>query len=274
MTDQPAQNNSYVNDYVPPKAGVTSPTSPPPVVPTPPVTPSPVTSPPVQPPSIRQPSPVDAPAPSQNPFASAMADTSDSVNEPMISEPPPITPPPVTPHVVSPPPTVSDTTPRPNTAPTPVAPPQTMETSQKLEDQNIFFLLGVEEKDASSEQRESFLDELQQVIWEDFLESDVQLLLTKNESAEFKQMLEKSKGKTIEDQEEIVVYLEKLIPDLEEIMLEKALELKADMVKERVAGMKQRFASEPEKLKQIEAAEQDLTQDNWFSLAKALNSIK
>jgi len=151
--------------------------------------------------------------------------------------------------------------------------PQSTETSEKLEDQNIFFLLGIKEDEATGEQRESFLDELQQVIWEDFLENDVQLLLTKQEMDELQVLLGKTKGKAIEEQEEIVVFLEKLIPDLEEIMLEKALELKADMVRERIAGMKQRFVEKPENLKQIELAEQQLSDSQWLSMAKTLNSI-
>ena len=50
---------------------------------------------------------------------------------------------------------------------------------EALISQNIFDLLGV--TDGTEAQRNEFLDELQQAIWEDFLENDLELLVTDNE---------------------------------------------------------------------------------------------
>jgi hypothetical protein len=144
-------------------------------------------------------------------------------------------------------------------------------TSETLEDQNIFYLLGVE--DGTNEQKETFLDELQQVIWEDFLENDVQLLLTKEEHQQLQQMTNNDTKKPLMEQEAVVVFLEKLIPDLEEIMLEKALELKADLVRERVAGLKELHAGKTDTLQKIEEAENLVSQDKWLSAARMLNSL-
>lgn len=144
--------------------------------------------------------------------------------------------------------------------------------SQTLEDQNIFFLLGVD--DGSDEEKESFLDELQQVIWEDFLENDVQLLITEEENQGLKQIQAKTDFSEEDKQEEMVVYLEKLIPDLEEIMLEKALELKEDMVRERIAGMRDYYADKPAELQKLDQAEALLKDDKWRDAAAALNSLK
>jgi hypothetical protein len=160
------------------------------------------------------------------------------------------------------------------TAPEPPAPvsasqPGPAVVSQTLEDQNIFNLLGV--TDGTDEEREAFLDELQQVIWEDFVENDVSLLITEEEMVGFRAIMEK--GDSPEVQEEMIVYLEKLVPDLEEIMLEKALELKEDMVRERIAGMKEYYAARPTDLEKIATAEQHLAQDQWRSAAEVLNAI-
>lgn len=144
-------------------------------------------------------------------------------------------------------------------------------TSETLEDQNIFYLLGVE--DGTNEQKETFLDELQQVIWEDFLENDVQLLLTKEEHQQLQQMTNNDTKKPLMEQEAVVVFLEKLIPDLEEIMLEKALELKADLVKERIAGLKELHVGKTDMLQKIEEAEGLVSQDKWLSAARMLNSL-
>ncbi len=160
--------------------------------------------------------------------------------------------------------------PTPTDTPTPTNTPA---STEKLEDQNIFFLLGVKEDQITNEERESFLDELQQVIWEDFLENDVQLLLTRDEMKQMTDLMEKSKGAQLEEQEEIVVFLEKLIPDLEEIMLEKAIELKADMFKERIAGTKEQCVGKADQLATIDKAEEQIKTNQWLSAAQTLNSL-
>lgn len=155
--------------------------------------------------------------------------------------------------------------------PTQPADPAPAATSQSLEEQNIFHLLGVTA--ASDKEKESFLDELQQVIWEDFLANDVDLLVTEEEKTDLKKIMDGKDKNDLATQEAVVVYLEKLIPDLEEIMLEKALELKGDMVKERLAGMKEFFASQPEKLQALEQAQTMLASDRWRDLADTLNKL-
>lgn len=144
-------------------------------------------------------------------------------------------------------------------------------TSEKLEDQNIFYMLGV--TDGTEEQKNQFLDELQQVIWEDFLDEDVKLLLTQEEQVELDKLKAAKPDTKLEEQEEVIVYLEKLIPDLEDILLEKALELKADLMKERVAGMRELYKDKPEYLTKINEAEQMINEEKWLAAAQALNSI-
>lgn len=177
--------------------------------------------------------------------------------------------------------TTAPAAPQATTDPAPVSDPATSQHSQpdqtastqseSLEDQNIFFLLGV--RDGSDEQREKFLDELQQVIWEDFLEYDVKLLITSDEMAELQKLLDSQTDRDLEKQEKIIVYLEKLIPDLEEIMLEKALELKEEMVRERLSGLRQYYADKQEKLGRLDEAEQLLDSGKWYSAAHLMNSL-
>lgn len=144
-------------------------------------------------------------------------------------------------------------------------------TAESLDAQNIFELLGV--MDGSDAEKEAFLDELQQVIWEDFLENDVQLLLTKAEMAELQSMLEQAGKSDAERQEMAVSFLEKLVPDLESIMLEKALELKKEMVFERAAGLRELHSGKPDVLAKITEAELAFKQDRWHSGAQILNSL-
>ena len=58
------------------------------------------------------------------------------------------------------------------------------------------------------------------------------------------------------EQEAVVVFLEKLIPDLEEIMFEKALELKADLMKRTNCWHERTMSGKTEELAKISDAEQ------------------
>lgn len=278
MTDQTA--HSYVDQYAPPTAGGTTvPTPQPgPLRSTPPTPAQLTTQPPATPTWLPQPvtsapvEPLSRPTDSnsQSSFRPPLSQTPISrpvvqpIGHPPAEKVPQTTLPPTTPspkaEATVPSPSVAETSQKPATA-----------VSQTLEDQNIFFLLGV--MNASDAEKEAFLDELQQVIWEDFLENDVQLLLTDDEAAELKRLTAGKPSTDLEQQEAVVNYLEKLIPDLEEIMLEKALELKGDMVKERLAGMKEYFASQPEKLQSLNRAEPLLANDQWHDLAELLNTL-
>lgn len=160
------------------------------------------------------------------------------------------------------------------TVTTPVTPPTSHSTSavsQSLEDQNIFFLLGVD--DGSDEEKEAFLDELQQVIWEDFLERDVELLVTEEELQGMKKIMAQKEKSELQLQEDMVVYLEKLIPDLEEILLEKALELKEDMVRERVSSMRELAAGKADVLVKLDQADTLIKDNQWRAAAEVLNGL-
>ncbi len=158
----------------------------------------------------------------------------------------------------------------PATAPAPA--PATTSNPQGLGEQNIFAMLGV--SDGTEAQKEAFLDELQQVIWEDFLENDVELLISSEDYVKMKELLQGQQSVDLEQQEKIVVFLEKLIPDLEDIMLEKALALKGDMFRERIAGMRQFFAGKTEELSKIDQAEQLMQQDQWYAASELLNTMR
>lgn len=56
-------------------------------------------------------------------------------------------------------------------------------------------------------------------------------------------------------------------------MLEKALELKEDMVRERVAGLKEYYSDNAEKLEKVQQAEQQANQGKWSTTAETLNNL-
>lgn len=149
---------------------------------------------------------------------------------------------------------------------------QSQVNSQSLEDQNIFHLLGVQ--DATDEEKEKFLDELQQVIWEDFVENDVELLLTEEELVEFKKIGDNKDLSEEDRQNKMVEFLERLIPDLEQIMLEKALELKEEMMRERVTELVTVYQQKPDLLQKVQHAQTLIDSQQWRTAADELNAIR
>lgn len=235
--------------------------------PTPPALPTPPSAPSVQTPPAPPLMP-DVPAVPAAPDAPELPAIPELPDVPAVSDKPAMPAMPTMPKVPAPAPKpVAE--PKPAPAPKSVTEPQPAKESQELKDQNIFFLLGVHE--AQDDEKEQFLDELQQVIWEDFIESDVELLITDAEMAELEKIMNKGDNEAV--QEEMIVYLEKLIPDLEEIMLEKAMELKGDLVRERVAGMKEFFADKPEEIAKLNEAEELINQSQWRKAAELMNSL-
>ena len=140
--------------------------------------------------------------------------------------------------------------------------------SQTLEDQSIFDLVG--DTEGTPEQREKFLDELQKVVWDDFLDNDVELLLTEEELNPLEEIVSRPDTDQLTKQQEIVKYLESKIPDLEDIMIEKALKLKEDLLDERIAGMEKMYADKPETLARINKAKTSIADGRYYDAILAL----
>lgn len=146
------------------------------------------------------------------------------------------------------------------------------EISQKLADQSIFDLVG--DNESTPEQREDFLDELQKVVWDDFLDNDVDLLLTEEEMKPLEEIVSRPDEDQTAKQTAIVDYLESKIPDLEEIMMEKAVKLKSDLLLERIAGMEQFYADKPEILEKITHARELIDQGQYYDVIVTLYQIE
>lgn len=145
------------------------------------------------------------------------------------------------------------------------------DSGQGIEEQNIFELLGV--IDAQAAEKEAFLDELQTALWEDFLDKDLALLVDQGQLKEIQDLRGQTALPENERQEKLIQKVEVLVPDVEEIMLEKALELKEDMVKERLSGMKEYYATRPAELTKIQAAEKQILAGQWKAGAQLLNTL-
>lgn len=152
----------------------------------------------------------------------------------------------------------------------PPEPPVKPETdSEELKAQNIFAMLGLEK--ISDEEKNKFLDDLESIIWDDFVAHDLELLLTSEEYAGAREILEKEDLGEEQQKENLIAYLEKLVPDLDEVLYDKALELKSEMMGERLAKMKENADSIV--LAKIKEAEGLISQNRWRSAVSLLNQL-
>ena len=140
------------------------------------------------------------------------------------------------------------------------------EESEELRAQNIFEMLGL--ADISNEEKNQFLDELESMIWDDFIVHDLELLLTSEEYAKAREILDSSSDEN-QKKEDLIVYLEKIVPDLDEVLYEKALELKSEMMGERLSKMKE--GADEATLAKVKQAESLISQNLWRQAATLLN---
>ena len=143
--------------------------------------------------------------------------------------------------------------------------------SQSLEDQSIFVLLGI--MNGTDGERDDFLDRLQKTIWDDFLDNDVELLLTEEEVKPLIEIINEVGLDEDAKQEKMANYLQELIPDLESILMEKALKLKEDLVRERLLSLEQLSADKPEKMQELEQIRNLMNEARWGDVGNKLNAF-
>lgn len=149
-----------------------------------------------------------------------------------------------------------------------VEPAQSEPNAEELKAQNIFEMLGL--TNISDEEKNQFLDELESMIWEDFVVHDLELLLTSEEYAGAREILDKP-NREEEKKEALIVYLEKLVPDLDEVLYDKALELKSEMMGERLNKMRE--GADQAVLDKVKEVEDLISQNRWKSAVSLLNQL-
>ncbi len=140
---------------------------------------------------------------------------------------------------------------------------------EELKSQNIFVMLGL--MNITDEEKNQFLDELEEMIWDDFVFHDLELLLTSEEYAGARKILDNADTNKDEVKENLIVYLEKLIPDLDEVLYDKALELKSEMMGERLGKMKE--SADEAVLAKVKEVENLISQNLWKSASLLLNQL-
>lgn len=147
---------------------------------------------------------------------------------------------------------------------------------ESLSSLNIFFLLGAQNLPQAEQDR--YLEELQNVVWDNFISYDIHQFPEVNQQEVANVLAKYNKANlSTEDklaqQEEILLLLEKYLPNLEDIILQKALQLKQQLVQERLLALKEKYADNQQASQQLMQAENLLQQEAWSAAAEILNSL-
>jgi len=132
-------------------------------------------------------------------------------------------------------------TPKPTAEPSAEPTPEPV-NEEDLEKQNIFAMLGL--KNLEESEKEAFLADLEQLIWDNFVEVELPLLLNSEQKAQADQILADQSKAENERREALLAYVEPFIPNLDEVMYKKALSLKKEMFEERVKKMRDQATEE------------------------------
>lgn len=132
-------------------------------------------------------------------------------------------------------------TPEPTAKPSAEPTPEPV-NEEDLEKQNIFAMLGL--KNLEESEKEAFLADLEQLIWDNFVEVELPLLLNSEQKAQADQILADQSKAENERREALLAYVEPFIPNLDEVMYKKALSLKKEMFEERVKKMRDQATEE------------------------------
>jgi len=103
-------------------------------------------------------------------------------------------------------------------------------------------MLGL--KNLEEPEKEAFLADLEQLIWDNFVEVELPLLLNSEQKAQADQILADQSKTENERREALLAYVEPFIPNLDEVMYKKALSLKKEMFEERVKKMRDQATEE------------------------------
>ena len=142
--------------------------------------------------------------------------------------------------------------------------------SEKLQKMSIFEMLGVE---GTEEEKEAFLSEVQDVIWQDVVENDLAPLLSEPEMDEVDAMLNDESASEDTKRDYLFDLILKKVPNAEEVLLERTMQLKSDLLHERFHGMQQFFANNPEAMQKLEVAHGHIDADEHEEAVALLNEL-
>lgn len=142
--------------------------------------------------------------------------------------------------------------------------------SDQLQKMSIFEMLGVV---GTEEEKEAFLTEVQDVIWQDVVENDLAPLLDEAELNEVEAMLNDEQASEDVKRDYLFDMILKKVPNAEEVLLSRTMQLKSDLLHERLHGMQQFFTGNEAALQKLEVAHGHIDAEQHDEAVTVLNEL-
>jgi len=141
--------------------------------------------------------------------------------------------------------------------------------AQQLATMDIFSLLGIE--NASDEEREMFLNQLQDASWEEVVEDELLAELTEEEVNSIEQTVNDENMSADDKRNALFSMLSDKVPNLEERLADSTNQLKFDLLGERVDGLREYYKDKPDQLSVLDQVEQMVESGNVTEAVNMLN---
>lgn len=137
---------------------------------------------------------------------------------------------------------------------------------------DIFRILGIQ---GNSPDHEALLSEFQDAIWEDTMNSEVTDNLTEADIAKVEAILENETLSDSQRQEQLYGLLMDKVPNIEEVLQNKTVQLKADMLMQRVEGLRQYWQSQgnAQSIATVDAAEKAMYDGDYATTLSLLEQV-
>ena len=143
------------------------------------------------------------------------------------------------------------------------------QAAQQLAALDIFTLLGIE--NASDEDREAFLTQLQDAIWEEVVEDELLEQLTDEEVDSIEQTVTSETMSAEDKRNTLFSMLSDKVPNLEQRLAESTNRLKFDLLGERVDGLREYYKTNEAQLGVLDQVEQLVEAGNVNEAVSLLN---
>ncbi len=140
-----------------------------------------------------------------------------------------------------------------------------------LQSLDIFQLLGYTGSDEA--EKNQILEEAQALLLQDLLETDLATRLSPEDLARTKQLLGDQSQPVEQRQTNLLSFLHEKLTDLDQLLLTKTAQMKLDVITERLADLKQEFATDAFASQQLAQAELWLHRENYAEAAKIMNVV-
>jgi hypothetical protein len=149
-----------------------------------------------------------------------------------------------------------------------------MDNQIPFEQLDIFTVLGVAQDDPD---REAFLQQMEEAIWEEIVENELSDKLGETELAQIETILNDEAASAEEKRDHLFGMLVDKVPNFEKVVRDYTMAAKRDLLSERLEGTKEYYSQtspNADKLSQVERAAQLFEAAEFSACAQALNAIQ